>query len=735
MTTIATLVVKLVGDVSEYSASLRESQELTGTFSNRAVNGLSAIGGSIVLGALAAGAAAVAGIGVAAWGSAEEIDEAYDLIQVGTGKTGDDLDGLQQSFNNVFSNTPTDATNAAVAISELNTRLGLTDGLLETSSAKLLRMTDLLGGDTQTNAALFARVMGDWAVPLDENGLLMDKIFRASQITGVGVETLMTNVVQFGAPMRNMNFSIDEAISLFAKWEKEGVNAELVMGSLRIAAGEFARQNIPLRDGLNDTFESIKNAKSESEALGIAMDVFGSRAAGDMAAAIREGRFDIDDMVAALGNAEGAIMDTSAATADWPEMWNQFTNNLTVKLAPMGDVLRNIAGEAIGMFSAFVSKPEVQAFIEQLSLKVQEFGGMVLAWMPQIATGLETGLGWLDQNKGVVVAALAMVGAAILSFAYTSVAAAIPAVIAFVTAMWPVLLVIGLVGAAAYLLYEAWTNNWGGIQQKVLPIIDGLMNGLGAAWTWMSTVLWPFLVQLGQTISTNIGAALAWMSDLWTNTLLPAMLAVYVWISTNLFPLFIALGNFWTAVFNLALTALAGIFQNVLLPALSQVGYWMKEKVWPIFKVFGGFIKETLSPVLESLGSFMSGALLDAFRGISDAINEVIGFIQDMTDALMNLDLPDWLTPGSPTPWEIGLVGINREMDRLVNKQLPGLDANLALNPKNTPGIPNTAVSGATTQQAPERIIFELRSDSPLAIETLAYRVAEIIQTKRSATS
>jgi len=484
MTTIATLVVKLVGDISEYSASLRESQELTGNFSNRAVNGLSAIGGSIVLGALATGAAAVAGIGAAAWSSAETIDEAYDVIQIGTGKTGDELDGLQQSFNNVFSNTPTDATNAAVAISELNTRLGLTDGLLETSSTQLLRMTDLLGGDTQTNAALFARVMGDWAVPLDENGLLMDKLFRASQITGVGVETLMTNVVQFGAPMRNMNFSIDEAISMFAKWEKEGVNAELVMGSLRIAAGEFARQNIPLRDGLNDTFESIKNAKDESTALGIAMDVFGSRAAGDMAAAIREGRFDIDDMVTALGNAEGAIMDTSEATADWPEMWNQFTNNLTVQLAPMGDVLRGIGGEAIGMLSAFVSRPEVQAFIADFSLKVQEFGGIVLAWMPQIATGLETGLGWLDQNKGVVVAALAMVGAAILSFAYTSIAAAIPAIGAFIVAAWPVVLVLGLVGAAAYLLYEAWTNNWGGIQEKtqtVIAFVQGLIqSGLNA---------------------------------------------------------------------------------------------------------------------------------------------------------------------------------------------------------------------------------------------------------------
>ncbi|PKN91111.1 MAG: hypothetical protein CVU44_21070 [Chloroflexi bacterium HGW-Chloroflexi-6] len=725
MTTIATLVVKLVGDVSEYSASLRESQELTGNFSDRAVNGLSAIGGTLVVGALAAGAAAVAGIGVATWTASETIDEAYDTIRIGTGKTGEALDGLQQSFNNVFSSIPTDANSAAVAVSELNIRLGLTDGMLETSSMKLLRMTDLLGGDIQVNAGLFARVMGDWAVPLEENDILLDKIFRASQLTGVGVDKLMTNVVQFGAPMRNMNFGLDESIALFAKWEKEGVNAELVMGSLRQAAGHFADQNIPLRQGLDDTFESIKNAASGSEALAIAMDVFGARAAGDMAAAIREGRFDIDDMVAALGNAEGAIMDTSAATADWPEMWNQFTNGLTVQLAPMGDVLRNIAGEAIGMFAAFVSRPETQAFIEQLSLKVQEFGGMVLEWMPQIATGLENGLGWLDQNKGVVVAALAMIGAAILAFAYTSVAAAIPAVIAFVTAMWPVLLVIGLVGAAAYLLYTAWTENWGGIQQEVLPIVENVKTALSSVWSWMSTVLWPFLVVLGGTIRDQIGGGLAWMSGIWTNNLLPAMLAVYEWISANLFPLFMALADFWAVVFNLALTVMAGLWQNVLLPALSQVSHWMKDKIWPIFQKFGGFVKETLSPALEGFGNFMSGALLKAFEAISEAISNVIELIGNMTEALKSVKLPNWLTGGGGA-------------SASETSTAPGASAPAGLPASNPSPASQHAPAGPqlrgdkTSPAEAERIIIEIQGNSVLDLEALAYRVAEIIQMRGS---
>ena len=389
MTTIATLVVKLVGDIADYSASLQQSQDMTESFSNRAVSGLADLGGGIVMGALAAGTTAVVGLGTAAWQAGETIDGAMDVIQTQTGATGEALNGLRGTFDAVFSQVPASAETSATVIAALNTRLGMTGGILEETSVKFLNMTNLLGGDASTNAALFARVVGDWSVPLEENSVLLDKLFVASQKTGVPVEKLMTNVVQFGAPLRNMNFGLDESIALFAKWEKEGVNAELVMGSLRIAAGKFAEENIPLRKGLEDTFDAIKNAKSSSEALSVAMEIFGSRAAGDMSAAIREGRFDIDDMTQALGGAEGAINKTTAATADWPEMWQKVSNTMTVSLAPIGDTLRGVTGGAIEMLSAWLSKPEAQEFIQDVADGVAWLGEKAQEYLPKIG-------GWIE---------------------------------------------------------------------------------------------------------------------------------------------------------------------------------------------------------------------------------------------------------------------------------------------------------------------------------------------------
>jgi hypothetical protein len=123
-----------------------------------------------------------------------------------------------------------------------------------------------------------------------------------------------------------------KAIAMLGKWEKEGVNTELVIGSLRIAAGKFAKEqadvtsalalgenraisstaaNKSLAESLRDTFFAIKNASDGTAALNIGMEVFGARAGPDMTAAIREGRFELDDAIKAMDGMAGSIDDVS----------------------------------------------------------------------------------------------------------------------------------------------------------------------------------------------------------------------------------------------------------------------------------------------------------------------------------------------------------------------------------------------------------------------------------------
>ena len=69
------------------------------------------------------------------------------------------------------------------------------------------------------------------------------------------------------------------------------------------------------------------------------MEMFGTRAGPDMVAAIREGRFSVDDLAAAMAGAEGAIMKTADATADFPEKFQVLKNKVTTLLMPLGSIM------------------------------------------------------------------------------------------------------------------------------------------------------------------------------------------------------------------------------------------------------------------------------------------------------------------------------------------------------------------------------------------------------------
>ena len=723
MSVLANLLALLSLDNSSYLEGIEASQGATSSFTS----GLSNIGGAVVVGGLTLAASAIAAVGTAAWEAGNTVDGAMDSIATATGATGEELQGLRTDFDSVFSSVPTDAQSAADVIGTLNARLDASGPALQNLAIPLLETTRILGGDALANAEGFSRVIGDWNIPLENASGSLDALFVAAQKTGAPLEGLMDRIVQYGAPLRGFGLGFEQSAALLSKWEAEGVNVETVMAGMRIAAGKFTKSGKDMATGLWDTVDAITNAESSTEALSIATEIFGAKAAVDMVDTIRSGKFDIDALAESLMNVDGAVMDAANSTADWGETWTKFKNKITVALAPIGAGMMDAASGALEQVAAIFQRPEVQQGISTFATLAVQGINTVIEYVPALIDGVFTFVAFLQENEGIVVGILAALGYAALTWGITTAAAAWTAM----APLLPVIAVLALVALGAYLLYEAWTNNWGGIQQKVLPIIESLKNALTVAWTWMSTVLWPFLVTLGGTIKDNIGTALAWMSDLWTNSLLPAMLAVYSWLSAYLFPLFIALAEFWSTVFNLALSIMAGIWQNILLPALSQVSYWVKNKIWPIFQVLGEFIKETLSPAIEGLANFMSGALVEAFEGISSAISDVIGYIEDMTEALKNIKLPTWLTPGSPTPWEIGLVGINSEMEKLADSNLPNLSAKLEIDPAGSaPGLQADESAGPTAGDAP--IVVQVMSGDALDLERIAYRVAEIMMARRA---
>lgn len=164
-----------------------------------------------------------------------------------------------------------------------------------------------------------------------------------------------------------------------------------------------------------------------------------------------------------------------------------------------------------------------------------DMGARVLAPGVRMIGWLRDGVKWfsdLDDELKTNIMRWAFMGtvvlAAISAFALfgTALLKVIQAVTLFgkaVALIAPAALWLGLIAAAAYLLYTAWTDNWFGIQDKtqavwkvVEPILSDLWNWLQLSWEWAiktSGDAWEWLTET--TWAEKVDDIKGWLTDGW----------------------------------------------------------------------------------------------------------------------------------------------------------------------------------------------------------------------------
>lgn len=222
--------------------------------------------------------APIMAIGAAAFMAAKDISGATKIIRKETGATGEDLKDLTKDFKAVFKDVPADAKTTATALGSINTRTGQTGEALRGLTAQMLKLSKLTGSDITPLVAGVTRVFGDWSISTKNQSAAMDYLWKVSQQTGIGIDALTQKVVQFGAPLRQMGFTFEQAAAMIGKWEKEGVNAELVLGSLRIGLVRFAKAGEDAPKALQEAIVKIKEMGSSAQANAAAVELFGARA-------------------------------------------------------------------------------------------------------------------------------------------------------------------------------------------------------------------------------------------------------------------------------------------------------------------------------------------------------------------------------------------------------------------------------------------------------------------------
>ena len=308
-----------------------------------AMKGVAVAAGGLTL---AAGAAAKLG---------QEYQEATNTIAAGTGASGEQLEGLTQSFRDVWKEVPQDAAAVSSAIADINTEMGLEGAALEDVTRAFLDVSRAMGEDAGPMIKAVADSMIAFGVPAEETRAQLDKLTAVSQAVGVPMTALADTMVKFGPQLQTMGLSLDEATALVGNMEAAGLSASKMMPGLNTAVQKLAKEGVTdISAGLQEMIASIQNAETDTEALAIATKNFGAGAGVRFKDAIDKGAFALDDLLAAMENSEGKVADLGAETLTSAERFDIMKNRVKDALVPLGDFANNV-GPMVVMIPALAT--------------------------------------------------------------------------------------------------------------------------------------------------------------------------------------------------------------------------------------------------------------------------------------------------------------------------------------------------------------------------------------------
>lgn len=272
----------------------------------------------------------------------DEFDKGADAVIKATGATGEAAAALTESYNNVAHNVVGDMGDIGSALGEINTRFGYTGKELEDATENFIKFADITGTDATEAVRLVSRALENSGMEASDYGSLLDMLAKAGQASGVSVATLAENITKMGPQMRQLGYSTQESIAMFAQFEKEGVNSETVLAGLKKAVAYFGKEGVNATLGFQRLVNEIKNTPDVAKASELAIEAFGSKAGPELVEDIQAGKLEYQDFLDVLKTSEGTVTDTYEATQDG---FDKVTLAIQGGKADLGAFIRDIATE------------------------------------------------------------------------------------------------------------------------------------------------------------------------------------------------------------------------------------------------------------------------------------------------------------------------------------------------------------------------------------------------------
>lgn len=619
----------------------------------------------------------------------KELDGAYDTIRIGTGATGKALEGLKGDFEKVFASMPTTSENASQAIADFNSRLGLSGESLQKVSKQALYLSENLGaGELTAVIENSSKVLQAWGVSENEMANKMDYLFKVSQSTGIGYTELAEKTQKYGATFQALGYDFESASALMGQLSKSGVDVNGVLAGMQKSLGKLTANGKSASEGFEEYYYKIKNAKTETEAMSIASEVFGAKNGVSMTKAIREGTIEVGALTAELVKSTETIEGASLDTMDYAEKMQVLKNKMKVSLAPLANTVFDsvnalvpLAEKGMEALTKIIGKvgKSIPDIIPKISGGVEKIMNVVNALMPTVEGLLSSAISWIKQLLPTIKGLFGTVSNVVKKI--------LPTVTRLVS---KVLSVVGKIMPHITKIINSILPAIQTVLDAVLPVVEQVLDAILPVIENVLDQITPIITELLDVVVPVIQNVAKWISKIFTeimNIAMPIIQGIVKIISTNLSYMVdnirgvinivkaIFNGDFAGAmeifkgmVFN-GISYITNIFDNIVnivdnviakitekFPAIGNVLQNVRDSIQPIIdnikNIFGGltdFVSNVFSGnwkgAWESVKSIFSN-IFDGLAGIIKIpLNAVIGVVNKVINSInsVGFTIPDWV--------------------------------------------------------------------------------------------
>lgn len=575
MANIGNLVVRLGLDISGLDRGLTQAQKML----RGAGRELQQVGAGLTFGL----SAPLAGVATAAVTSAADFETSMHMIQVVSGATASQMSALSEQALQLGAQTAFSAGEAAQGMLEL-AKAGLTVEQTQAAIAGTMALAAAGGLDLAQAAEITAGSLNAYKLPATDAAMVSDVLAAAANSSSVDVVDLADALKMAGTVAAQNGVSFQDtatALAILGNNALQGSDAGTSLKTMLMRltaptdAASAAMQSLGVAvynaDGSMRSFpEILSNLQSalsglSDEQRNAAMaTIFG-------ADAIRAAAILVDNAGASWDAMSAAVNQSGAASVLADARMNGLAGAIEYLRGSIDSLLISSATPFLDTMASMVrGAADLLTSITQLPPEVQRFGAVML--MAVAAAGP------LLMILGTMTSALA-----------------------------GLLSPIGLVIAGAVLLGVAFANNFGGVRDATMALVDAVQPAVQSMIDWFTAQI-PAALAAGQTAWSNMSAAVsaAWQSAM--ALLEPAFArigAAFAEMPSQLAPLQTAFGEFVTAI---------------------------------------GAAVEALRPVLVGIGTLIAGVFgvaavtaLNTFSGVLNAAIPAVTVVLEQLTVMLNL--------------------------------------------------------------------------------------------------